>query len=109
MKLVRLPLLFLLSLMLSACACHRIHEGVVVSKRAHKGAAINPMRPALFFHLPQPDLNWVDVQGKTAKGTVVTKHIAVFRADAARISVGDHWTQAGGFECKCCVNKRAYK
>ena len=104
MSFLRLFLLVTLSFALSSCACRRLREGVVIAKRAHKSTAFDPMQTGPFFRLSQPDILWVDVEGKTSKGRVVRKHVAVFRADWSRIRVGDHWSAQGGFagDCDCC-------
>src|SRR5579884_3584507 len=98
MKLLPTCLLAALSLTLGACASPRLREGIVVSKHARKGICCDPMNTVAYFHLPQPDVYWVDVRGENAKGKMVKKHIIVFRADWRRIQVGDHWSASGGFE-----------
>ena len=102
MKLLRLFLPVTLSFVLAACACHRIREGVVTGKRVRMGLQFDPMQTGPFFRMSQPDVYWVDVQGQNAKGHLVKKHIAVFRADYKRISVGDHWSAASGFDTHFC-------
>ena len=93
-----------MTLVLSACACHRIHDGIVVSKRAHKGMEIDPLQTGPFMRFSQPTIYWVKVAGKNEQGHLVHKNIAVFRNDWSRIQVGDHWSAKEGFEkgCGCC-------
>jgi hypothetical protein len=104
MKPLRVLTIVTLALALSACASRRIREGTVISKHACKGLAFDTMVTTAYFRLPKPDVFWVDVQGKNAKGKLVKKHVVVFRADWKRIDVGDHWSAAGGFESGCCSN-----
>jgi hypothetical protein len=105
MKMLRLSLLVALTLTLSACACRRIRDGVVVSKRAHKGLAFDPIQSGPFMRFAQPDVYWVKVVGKNDNGHLIHKNIAVFRNDWSRISVGDHWNAQDGFEKGggCCA------
>ena len=98
MKTLRTPPILLIAaclacLMLSACSC--IRDGVIVAKRARSG--MMDVYAEEFGFRYEPDVYWVQVEGKDRKGRERIKNIILFRHDWAQLRVGDHWSRQTGF------------
>ena len=92
MRTLRIPLI-LACLMLAACV--NIRDGVVVKKCARSG--MPDVYGEEFGFRYEPDVYWVEVQGKDAKGRERVKSILLFRHDWNALRVGDHWSKQHGF------------
>ena len=89
-----LPLLLIAAcLALSACTC--IREGVIVKKCARSG--MMDVYTEEFGFRFDPDVYWVQVEGKDCKGRDRIKNIILFRNDWLQLRVGDDWSKAHGF------------
>lgn len=73
---------------LASCNC--VKEGVVVSKRARKGVT-SAYADGLLRSTYEPDIYWVEVEGRNQHGKLVRKSVLLFRNDWSLIKVGDHW------------------
>lgn len=76
------------SVLLASCNC--VKEGVIVSKRVRKGMP-NIYADGFFRCYYEPDVYWVEVEGRNQHGKVVRKSVILFRNDWSLINVGDHW------------------
>jgi hypothetical protein len=77
-------------------ACVSVREGRVVQKRSRSGVG-NPYATWLSFRNTEPDVFWVDVEGRDEQGVTRKKSILLFRHDWEQLRVGDHWSCEGGF------------
>lgn len=76
-------------------ACSTVRDGVIVEKRARSGMV--DVYTEEFGFRYEPDVYWVRVEGKDAKGRERIKNIILFRHDWEQLRVGDHWSRQKGF------------
>ena len=86
------PLVFIALIVagVALASCNCVKEGVVVSKRVRRGMP-NIYADGLLRSSYEPDVYWVEVEGRNQHGKMVRKSVALFRNDWSLIKVGDHW------------------
>ncbi len=96
MRTLPIPLI-LICLMLAGCCS--IRDGVVIAKRARSDAMgfYGDVSTEDFGFRYEPNVYWVQVEGRDKKGRERIKNIILFRHDWAQLRVGDHWSKQGGF------------
>jgi len=78
----------------SSCVC--VREGAVVEKRSRAGMG-NVYATWLSFRNAEPDVYWVEIEGRDDRGVTRRKSVMLFRHDWEQLRVGDHWSCERGF------------
>ncbi len=71
-------------------SCSSVKEGVVVSKSVRMGMA-SACADGFLRSGREPDVYWVEVEGRNQHGRVIRQSVLLFRNDWSLIKVGDHW------------------
>lgn len=93
MRLRHLPFLAVIFMFTS---CVSLREGNVVEKMSRRGMA-NAVSTWLSMNYNEPDVYWVEIEGRDDRGVTRKKSVILFRHDWEQLRVGDHWDSETGF------------